>query len=141
MLHVDNISMNTKVKTRDEAIRLAGHLLVKNSYVTQGYIAKMLEREEISSTYIGNKIAIPHGTEEAKKEVSTSGITILQLQNEVDFGDGNLVKIVIGIAGKDNEHLDILSKIAVICSNDKNVEKLIHAESKEQLLAILAEVN
>ena len=72
VLPTDNVLLNVDVKTKDEAIRLAGNLLVKNGYVKQNYIEKMMEREESLTTYMGNFIAIPHGTEESKQEVISS---------------------------------------------------------------------
>ena len=78
----------------------------------------MLEREEMTTTFMGNLVAIPHGTDDAKKEVQNSGIAIIQVPEGVDFGDGNIVKLIIGIAGKGDEHLDILSNIAIVVSEE-----------------------
>ena len=68
-------------------------------------------------------MTIPHGTDDAKKEVKETGITIIQVPNGVDFGDGNIVKLIFGIAGKGNDHLDILSNIAITVSEEENVEE------------------
>ncbi|MET3194611.1 PTS sugar transporter subunit IIA [Bacillus sp. OAE603] len=140
VLPTDNILLNVEAKTSEEAIRLAGSVLVKNGYVEETYIEKMIEREQSLTTYMGNYIAIPHGTEESKEEVITSGISVLQIPNGVDFGNGNIVKVVFGIAGKNNEHLDILSQIAILCSEEENVDKLIAASSKEELINMFSEV-
>lgn len=51
------------------------------------------------------------------------------------------MKLLIGIAGKGDEHLEILSQIAIICSEEENVEKLIQASSKEEIITLLNEVN
>ncbi|OQP00136.1 PTS mannitol transporter subunit IIA, partial [Geobacillus sp. 44B] len=59
----------------------------------------------------------------------------------VDFGDGNIAKLLIGIAGKNNEHLEILSKIAIVCSEQENVEAMIKAATEEEILRLLNEVN
>ena len=74
---------------------------------------------------MGNFVAIPHGTDEAKSEVKESGIAIIQVPEGVDFGDGNIVKLIFGIAGKGNEHLDILSNIAIVVSEEENVEEIV----------------
>jgi len=140
VLPTDNILLNVEAKTSEEAIRLAGSVLVKNGYVEETYIEKMIEREQSLTTYMGNYIAIPHGTEESKEEVITSGISVLQIPNGVDFGNGNIVKVVFGIAGKNNEHLDLLSQIAILCSEEENVHKLIAASSKEELINMFSEV-
>lgn len=137
----ENILLNTAVGTKEEAIRLTGSILVEKGYVDASYIEKMLEREALTSTYMGNFVAIPHGTEDSKSFVKESGISFVQVPQGVDFGGGNIVKLLIGIAGKDNEHLDILSNIAIVCSEEENIEKLVAAKTAEEILAIFAEVN
>ncbi|WP_129729721.1 MULTISPECIES: PTS sugar transporter subunit IIA [Bacillaceae] len=141
VLAKENIVLQAAMNNKEEAIRFTGDVLVKRGYVAPSYIEKMLEREELTSTYMGNFVAIPHGTEDAKESVKESGISIVQVPGGVDFGNGNIVKLLIGIAGKNNEHLDILSQIAIVCSEEENVEKIIHAASAEEILALFEEVN
>ena len=141
VLAKDNILLNQQVATKEEAIRLAGKLLVERGNVEPAYVEKMLEREEFTSTFMGNFVAIPHGTDDAKKEVKESGISIIQVPDGVDFGNGNIVKLIFGIAGKGNEHLDILSKIAISVSEMENVEKLVAATSVESIIALFEGVN
>ncbi|MEW9053240.1 MAG: PTS sugar transporter subunit IIA [Neobacillus sp.] len=141
ILTSENILLNASVGSKEEAIRLTGSILVDKGYVDASYIDKMLEREELTSTYMGNFVAIPHGTEDSKQYVKSSGISFIQVPEGVDFGGGNIVKLLIGIAGKDNEHLDILSSIAIVCSEEENIEKLVAAKSAEEILAIFEGVN
>ncbi|MCA0987600.1 PTS sugar transporter subunit IIA [Guptibacillus algicola] len=141
ILSKENIVLNEKAATKEDAIRLAGEILVNKGYVEESYVDQMFEREKITTTYMGNYVAIPHGTEDAKKAVNHSGLSIVQLREGVDFGDGNIAKLIIGIAGKDNEHLEILSQIAIVCSEEENVEKLIQAEDKETFISMFNEVN
>ncbi|MCA0993533.1 PTS mannitol transporter subunit IIA [Bacillus hwajinpoensis] len=141
ILSTENVLLNETAATKEEAIRMAGQILVDNGYVDESYLEQMQEREKITTTYMGNSVAIPHGTEDAKKAVKHSGLSIIQLREGVDFGDGNIAKIIIGIAGKDNEHLEILSQIAIVCSEEENVEELIQADSKETLISMFNEVN
>lgn len=137
----ENIRLKAQVSNKEEAIRMAGEILVEQNYVLPDYVDKMFEREELTSTFMGNYIAIPHGTEDAKEKVLASGISILQLASPIDYGDGNEVKVVFGIAGKNNEHLDILSKIAIVCSDEANINKIVQAADEAELLAIFEEVN
>lgn len=141
ILAKENVLLNASVGSKEEAIRLTGSILVDKGYVDANYIEKMLEREELTSTYMGNFVAIPHGTEDSKSFVKESGISFIQVPQGVDFGNGNIVKLLIGIAGKDNEHLDILSSIAIVCSEEENIEKLVAAKSAEEILSIFEEVN
>lgn len=141
ILQQDNIHLNQAFSTKDEAIRYTGNILVEKGYVISEYIEKMLEREEVTSTFMGNFIAIPHGTEDAKSQVMETGISVVTVPNGIDFGDGNIVKVLIGIAGKGDEHLEVLSNIAIVCSEESNVEKLINATTKEEILKLFDEVN
>jgi mannitol PTS system EIIA component len=141
ILSMENIKLNVSVPDKTSAIKLAGEILVDQGYVEPSYVEKMYEREKLTSTYMGNFVAIPHGTEEAKESVKHSGISIVQVPEGVDFGDGNIVKLLFGIAGKNNEHLDILSKIAIVCSEEENVQKLIEANTKEEMVSLFEGVN
>lgn len=141
ILAKENILLNQSVGTKEEAIRLTGSILVEKGYVDASYIEKMLEREQLTSTYMGNFVAIPHGTEDSKQFVKESGISFIQVPQGVDFGGGNIVKLLIGIAGKGDEHLDILSNIAIVCSEEENIEKLVAAKSADEILSIFEGVN
>lgn len=135
ILTPDNIRLNAEVLNKKEAIQLAGQLLVDNSYVHSSYIDEMFERESSVSTFMGNGVAIPHGTEEAKKHVDHSGISILTVPDGVDFGDGQIAKLIIGIAGKGNEHLEILQKIALVVADEEKVNQMIQASTADELLS------
>jgi PTS system mannitol-specific IIA component len=113
MLKKENILMDQTAGSKGEAIEMAGRLLVQQGAVEEAYIDSMLEREKVVSTFMGNGLAIPHGTDEGKTSVIESGLSLVQVPGGVDF-DGNEAKVVLGIAGKDNEHLDMLQKIAVL---------------------------
>jgi PTS system mannitol-specific IIA component len=141
ILSIENIALNQVLATKEEAIRLTGKILFDRGYVQSSYIEKMLEREEMTSTYMGNFVAIPHGTDDAKQEVKESGIAIIQVPGGVDFGDGNIVKLIFGIAGKGDEHLEILSNIAIVVSDEENVEAIVYATSKDEVLSFFEGVN
>ncbi len=136
ILRLENIRLNEKIDNKYDAIKLAGELLQQGGYVNEHYIEEMIKREDLSTTYIGNDIAIPHGTETAKNDVLESGISVIQVPDGVDF-NGDKARVVFGIAGKDNTHLEILSNIAIFCSDMENVEKLVSAKSKEEIMDLL----
>ena len=140
ILSEENIALNVKVKDKEEAIRYAGKILMENAYTTPKYIEHMLERERRFSVYIGNHLAIPHGIESSDSEIYTSGLSVVQVPEGVDFGDGNIAYVVIGIAGKDGTHLNMLSNIALICAEEKNIEKMRRAENKQEIMEILKNI-
>ncbi|WP_342387741.1 PTS sugar transporter subunit IIA [Salinicoccus bachuensis] len=135
MLKKENILMDQTVNSKEEAIEMAGRLLVQQGAVEEAYIDSMLEREKVVSTFMGNGLAIPHGTDEGKTSVIESGLSLVQVPAGVDF-DGNEAKVVLGIAGKDNEHLDMLQKIAVLFSEEENAEQVINASSADEIIAL-----
>lgn len=136
LLLEENVFIGQRFRTKEEAIRFAGQALVKAGYVEESYVGDMLKREEITTTYMGNNVAIPHGTEEAKKAVIKSGFTVVQVPNGVDF-DGERAKMIFGIAGKDGTHLEILSGIAVVCADQDNVDRLVAAKSAKEIIDII----
>lgn len=139
ILKPGSIELGASLASQKEAIQRAGDLLVENGHVENRYIASMFEREESVSTYMGNDVAIPHGTNDSKKWVTNSGLSIITVPEGVEYGDGNVARLVIGIAGKGEEHLEILSKIALVVSEEENVEKIVNAKTKEELLSYFEE--
>jgi mannitol PTS system EIIA component len=141
ILTPETIELKASLSGQEEAIRRAGSLLVENGNVEERYIDSMFEREKSVSTFIGNAVAIPHGTGDSKQWVTMSGLSIITVPEGVEYGDGNVARLVIGIAGKGDDHLEILSKIAIVVSEEQNVEKIVAAQTKEELLAIFEEVS
>lgn len=139
VLTAEKIMMNAKPSNKEEAIRLAGELLVKAGHVNAVYLEKMQEREQLATTYIGSGVAIPHGTNEAKQEIRSTGISVVQVPDGVDFGEGNTAYLLIGIAAVGDEHLEVLSNIAVICSDEENVKRAVEAKTPEEIIALFAE--
>jgi PTS system mannitol-specific IIA component len=139
ILTPETIELKASVSSQEEAIRRAGTLLVENGHVEERYIDSMFEREKSVSTFMGNAVAIPHGTGDSKQWVTRSGLSIITVPEGVEYGDGDVAKLVIGIAGKGDEHIDILSRISLVVSEEENVEKIVNAQTKEELLAIFDE--
>lgn len=125
LLYRENIRVGCEPDTQENVIRAVGQMLVDTGYVEQPYVEAMLEREKSFSTFMGNELALPHGVEEAKKEIKASGIAVMVFPKGTQWGSEK-VKIVIGIAGVGEEHLQILSVIA---------DKMLSPESVETLVA------
>ena len=136
----DLIIASGSATTRDEAIREAGNLLLKADAVTPAYVDAMVERERSITTYMGSYLAIPHGTNESKETIKHSAVSLVRYVNPIDW-DGNEVRIVVGIAGVNDEHLGILSKIAIIFSDEVEAKKMLDATTVDELYQLLADVN
>ena len=140
ILTQENVVAQGSATTKDEAIREAGALLVAAGAVKPEYVDAMLEREASVSTYMGNFLAIPHGTNEAKDAITRSALSLVRYDTPIDW-DGDEVRFAVGIAGLNNEHLEILSKIAIVFSDEDEVAKLVNAADANELFALLEEVN
>lgn len=140
VLSADTIVLDGHASSRDEAIDAAGALLVSAGAVDQTYVDSMHEREKSVSTFMGNGLAIPHGTNEAKDSIKKSAVSFIRLDEPVDWG-GKPATFVVGIAGADGSHLKTLAKIAKIFGKADTVEQLENATTKEEILAIFEKVN
>ena len=121
ILRKEGLLLNLPSVPKEEALRAVSRQLADLGYVSKNYEKFIFERERESTTYIGNYVAIPHGTSEGKNEVLKPGITILQYPDGIDFGNGNTAYFLIGIAGKNNEHIDIISHISDIVEDEDEV--------------------
>ena len=140
ILALSQIKVPGAAMSKDEAIREAGQLLVDAGAVSPEYVDAMFEREKSVSTYMGNYLAIPHGTNEAKDTIARSGLSVVRYDQPIDW-DGNQVRFAVGVAGVNNGHLEILNKIAIVFSDTDEVDKLLAAGSAEELYQLLHEVN
>lgn len=140
VLELDQIELKGSAATPEEAIDEAGRILVEAGAVAPEYLAFMHEREKLVSTYMGNFLAIPHGTNEAKDTILASALSFVRYDEPIDW-DGNPVHFVVGIAGKDGGHMEVLSKIAIIFSEDDQVAELMQAKTPEAVLELLGDVN
>jgi len=130
LLYLENVRVGCKADTKENVIRAVGQMLVDSGYVNQSYVDAMVKREETFSTFMGNELALPHGVEEAKKEVRASGIAVMVFPDGTDW-DGEMVKVVVGIAGVGEEHLQILSSIAELVLEEGSMEKIISGSAEE----------
>ena len=136
VLQMSSIKVGATAVDKWDAIAEAGNLLVKGGYVKMEYVDAMMERERIATTYLGMGIAIPHGTESAKKQVLRSGITVVQYPEGVDF-DGEKAYLVIGIAGVGDEHLELLARVSEALEDEQVLEKLKTTTDSEDIYKVL----
>lgn len=132
----ENIATCLNSTTKEKAIRQAGELLLKGGYVLSGYIDSMLEREKLASTYLGVGVAIPHGTSEGKEDVLKTGIVVLQYPDGIAFGEEK-ARLVIGIAGTGDQHIEILAKISSSLDDKETLNKLFTTQDKGFILKTL----
>ncbi|KAB8312043.1 MULTISPECIES: PTS mannitol transporter subunit IICBA [Rahnella] len=134
-----NIFLGLHAATKEDAIRFAGEQLVKGGYVQAEYVDAMLAREKLTSTYLGESIAVPHGTIEAKDRVLKTGIVFCQYPAGIRWGEDedDSARLVVGIAARNNEHINVITKLTTALDEDGVIERLANTTSVEEVLTIL----
>lgn len=140
VLTLGQIRIHPGSVSQDAALQEATDILVTAGAVTPAYIDAMRQREVTVSTYMGNGLAIPHGTNEMKDTILASALSVVRYDGGVDWA-GEQANFVIGIAGRGDEHLEILSQIAILFSDEDDVARLNAAATPEDLYALLSAVN
>jgi len=140
VLTLGQIRIHAGSASKDEAMREAADILAAAGAVTSAYYDAMKQREQTVSTYMGNELAIPHGTNETKDTILDSALSFVRYDGGVDW-DGDPVTFVVGIAGKGDEHLGILSAVAILFSEEDDVAKLKAATTPEEIYDMLSAVN
>lgn len=116
-----DIYFDHEVKTKDEALQHIVRCLTEAGHTTPAYLNGMRERERQISTYLGNGIAIPHGTPQSRDAVSKTGVKVLACPQGVDWGEEQTAYLIVGIAAQDNEHLDILRQLTHALSDERDL--------------------
>ena len=137
------IAVSQELSSKEEATKLAGTLLKDTGSIQEEYIDSMLYKleNEAFATYIGNGVAIPHGMEEGKKYINETAISIIQSHTGVDW-NGETAHIIVGIAAKDDEHIDVLSKLAELIEDPEDAKKRdLTTGDRARLYSARGEVN
>ena len=139
----ENIILKASPVNKTEAIKMVGQILLDNGYIRPEYVDDMMEREKIMTTYIGNNVAIPHGLSNSAENILHSGLSFLQVPDGVDFGtpeESLIAYIVIGIAGKNGDHLNMLANLAMVLTDMDKIEKMRSLQDKNEIIKMLEEV-
>jgi phosphocarrier protein FPr len=136
-LSVQDIHPGVSAGNKEEAIRLVATALAQAGNVSIGYVEGMLARELQTSTYLGNGIAIPHGTTDTRDLVLKTGVQVFQFPQGIEWGEGQKAYVVIGIAARSDEHLGLLRQLTHVLSDDAVAEQLKTVTSAEELRALL----
>jgi PTS system mannitol-specific IIA component len=136
LLDRDAIHLRERAADREAAIRRCGEVLVGTGAVDASYVDAMLERERSISTYVGEGVAIPHGTLASKDAVRRDALSFLRFPDTVDWG-GEPVTICICIAARGDGHVGILAALAQILLEPGRAEALRAADDPDEVLQLL----
>ena len=140
MLAVDPaaVRIGATPSNKADAIRQVGELLVGCGNIEPGYVASMLAREKIANTFLGNGIAIPHGIPKDRELIRKTGVAVLQVPAGVEWNAGETVQLVVGIAAKSDEHLEILANLTDVLSEPDEAARLAATEDAADIVARLS---
>lgn len=136
-LSESNIHLNANAIDKQQAIEMAASALVQAGNVENGYLQGMLARELQTSTFLGNGIAIPHGTLDTRSMVKKTGVQVFQFPQGIEWGEGNIAYVVIGIAARSDEHLSLLRQLTHVLSDEDTAAKLAKITDVAEFRAIL----
>jgi multiphosphoryl transfer protein len=135
----ESIRLNAQARDKTEAIRLAAGLLVDNGNMQPGYIESMLLREKVANTYLGNGIAIPHGLPKDRELILQTGIAVTQFPQGVPWNAGETVHLVVAIAARSDEHIELLANLTDVLDDAETVRRLAHTADPTDIISRLTQ--
>lgn len=134
-LSSQNIRLHVQVRSKEEAIRAAGGVLVEAGNIAPGYIESMMGREKQANTYLSNGIAIPHGMQQDRELIHRTGVSVVQIPGGVEWNPGQIVRLVIGIAAKSDEHLGVLAALTDVLDDPVMAKHLAETNDPAEIIA------
>ena len=136
------IRLGATPRDKNEAIRQVAALLAENGKVAPEYVEGMFAREAQENTYLGNGVAIPHGTPQSRHLIKETAIAVLQVPGGIDWedGEGDPAYLIVGIAASDNEHLAVLKRLSTVVGDEAVAERLAKTTDAEDIRRALSDV-
>ncbi|ABY34039.1 MAG TPA: phosphoenolpyruvate--protein phosphotransferase [Chloroflexus aurantiacus] len=132
-----SVRIGATATSKAEAIRQVGQVLVEAGHIQPAYIESMLAREALANTFLGNGIAIPHGKPEDRDLILETGIAVLQIPNGVTWNAGETARLIVGIAARSDEHIDILRRLTRVLGDAALVERLSQTRDPADIVEAL----
>ncbi len=136
LLAESSIRLDQTATSREDAVRQCGQALLEAGAVDASYIDAMLQREQTVSTFVGEGVAIPHGTLAGKEAVKQDALVVLRFPDGVDW-DGNDVRVCVGIAAAGGGHIALLSQLAEVLLDPEKAERLRNATEAQEVYDLL----
>ncbi len=133
----EQILLGQTAVTKSDAIALLAGKLTEAGLVEAGYVDGMLAREAQHATYLGSGIAIPHGTTDTRHLVKSTGVMVAQFRNGIEWDEGQIADVAIGIAAKSDEHLGILRQLTHVLGDEQAAAQLKEATDTDTIINIL----
>lgn len=139
MITIDEqqVLLHTNAASKMEAIRQVGQLLVESGCIETGYINSMLGREQVANTYLGNGIAIPHGLPDDRDLIKRTGVAVVQAPRGVTWNPGESAQLIVGIAAKSDEHIEVLRRLTRVLGDQEQVNLLVQTGDARDIIEAL----
>jgi len=139
MIELDTSSVRLAARAADkaDAIRQVGQLLVEAGNIEPAYVQSLLAREQVANTFLGNGIAIPHGVPKDRSLIKQTGVVVLQVPDGVEWNPGDKVHLVVGIAAKSDEHLQILTNLTSVLGDAEEAARLARTTNPQDIIGRL----
>src|SRR5438876_6619854 len=139
MITIDKrqIRLQSRAANKEEAIRQVGQLLVESGCIETGYVTSMLGREKVANTYLGNGITIPHGLPKDRDLIKQTGIAVVQVPAGVTWNPGETARLIVGIAAKSDEHIEMLRRLTRVLGDQEQVTRLTQTTDPRDIIEAL----
>ncbi len=131
-LDASAVRLGATAANKTDAIRQVGQILIDAGYIEPGYVDSLLAREKVANTFLGNGIAIPHGVPKDRGLIKQTGVAVLQVPDGVDWNPGDRVHLVVGIAAKSDEHLQILTNLTDVLGDPAEAARLAQTKRRRR---------
>lgn len=133
----NNISIEDSVENWEVSIEKASIPLLNKGYITNEYIEKMKDLIKKLGFFVvlTDYIAMPHARPEFG--VNNTSLSLLKLNNPVQFGDNEIYLIFILAAKNNDEHIELLTKLSDLLQDDNKIKEIIKAKTIEEIEKII----
>lgn len=137
-LDIDHVLLGQTFWSKRDVVQAIGDVMLAHGEVTPRYVEGMFRKEEMFSTWVTEGVALPHGTNDVKDEVLRNSVVVVQIPEGVDWGQGMIVHLAIGFAGRgDDEHVKLMTSIARVLQDKNLMSQLRTSTDKREVVRIM----
>ncbi len=144
VLKKDRIILGLDAKDKADALNQMTEILYKSGALAdqKAFLDDVTAREAVSTTGIGNGIAIPHGK---SANVNETTVAVARLKNEVEWESVDdlpvkfVVLLAVNEANKTGVHVRLLSQMARKLASEETCKRLLNAETADEVINIFSE--
>ncbi|WP_186121740.1 phosphoenolpyruvate--protein phosphotransferase [Burkholderia gladioli] len=137
LLTAGQVRLAARAASRHDAIDQAGALLVEAGVIEPAYVASLHGREQVSNTYLGHGVAIPHGLQEDRHLIRRTGVAVLQLPEGVEWRDGERARLVVAIAAQSDQHIVLLQRLTRLIGDPARLAQLLATRDPLAIVNVL----